>query len=121
MQFRLISGPAPSVVLPGDLVSPAVSLAGVDWSQEVALIVDMGEQRTAGYGVTVTGVRVTQSGEVELELEVRRPGPGSFVAQVLTHPYAVVRVPRQGLPAEAVTVVARDKAGQHIARQVVQW
>lgn len=119
MQFRLISAPCESVVLPGDLVSATVPMTGTDWGREVVLVVDMGEQRTAGYSVKVTRVQVTPAGDVELELQVGRPGPGAFVAQVITHPYGVCRVPGSALPAGEVTVIARSGTGQEIARQVV--
>lgn len=119
MELLLISAARDKVVLPGDMVSAHVPLAGVAWDRELALIIDMGEQRTAGYAVEVTGINLAGGDEVELTLRVTQPGPGDFVAQVLTHPYAVARIPRVGLRSGAITVVARDQSGREITRQEV--
>jgi hypothetical protein len=109
-----VNGLAPLV---GQMMRPAVALPQVDWTSEVALVVDMGEQRTAGYAVTVTDVSRNAAGTVELRLEVRKPGRGDFVAQVITHPYAVARVPRAWLSGAAV--VGIDQHGTELIRQVV--
>lgn len=120
MQFVLVAEPHERVDLPGDLVGAAVSLSGVNWSREVVVIIDMGEQRTGGYAVRVLGVNLIDANQVELTLEVTRPGPGSFVTQVLTHPYTVARIPRVGLRPGPITITAMDPAGAVIAEQVVQ-
>lgn len=119
MEFLLVSEAREKVVLPGDMVSANVPLTGVAWERELALVVDMGEQRTAGYAVEVAGINLAGGDEVELTLRVTQPGPGDFVAQVLTHPYAVTRIPRVGLRPGTITVVARDQSGREIARQEV--
>ncbi|MDF2629370.1 MAG: PrcB C-terminal [Symbiobacteriaceae bacterium] len=103
--------------LPGSVMRPAVTVPQVDWASEAALVIDMGEQRTAGYSLTVTDVARTQAGVVELKLQVRRPGRGDFVAQVITHPYTVAKVPRAWL--NGATVVAVDQHGTELIRQVV--
>ncbi|HWI52979.1 MAG TPA: protease complex subunit PrcB family protein [Symbiobacteriaceae bacterium] len=117
MKLMLVADPAVLPGLSGQFARPAVALPEVDWSREAVLVIDMGEQRTAGYGVSVVAVTRSAAGEVELQLEIRRPGPGSFVAQVITHPYTVVRVDREWLT--GATVVARDQHGQEVLRQVV--
>lgn len=119
VEISLWQGPgAPS--LAGRFARPTVALPDVDWATEAVLVVDMGEQRTGGYGVTVTGVSRSQAGEVELQVAVRRPGPGMLVTQVITHPHAVAKVPRAWLEGGPTTVVALDQTGQQVARQVVQ-
>ena len=119
MDVILVTGSAGQPALAGRFVKPVVQLPEVDWEQEFLLVVDMGEQRTAGYGITVEHTRLTPAGEVELLLHVRRPGRGAFVAQVLTHPYAVVRIPRSWVKPEGVTVVGLDQQGAEVVRQVV--
>lgn len=119
MNLILVAEPQEQVRLPGNLVSPTVSLAGVDWANEVAVVVDMGEQRTGGYAVSVRGVTVAGSDRVELALDVQRPGPGMFVTQAFTHPHAVARVPRAGLSKGPVTLVAYDQGRTEVARRVV--
>ncbi len=119
MRFLLVKEPAPKVVLSGPMVSATVPLTGVNWDREVALVIDLGEKRTAGYAVVVKDVQLTLGDEVHLQVEVRQPGPGDMVAQVLTRPYAVVRLPRIGLRQGEITVIARDVQGRELARQVV--
>jgi hypothetical protein len=119
VEITLVPGPG-APTLPGRYARPAVAFPAIDWATEAALVVDMGEQRTGGYGVTVTDVRQGSSGEIELLLGVRRPDRNAFVAQVITHPYAVAKVPRAWLQGGGTTVVARDQNGQEVARQVVQ-
>lgn len=116
MEFHLITAPQQEVRLPGDDfgVPAVVSLELVDWTQEFALVADMGEQRTGGYALVLQGVRV-DGGVAAVDIEVRRPGPGSFVTQALTHPALLVRVPRAGLGAGA-RVVVRDQNGQTLAQ-----
>lgn len=120
MRVELVTDGSVRATLPGEYVPSVVAMPQMDWGQEVALIVDMGEQRTAGYGVTVKGVQRAASGEIELQLDVQQPGRGQFVAQILTHPYAVTSVPRAWLPAGEFTVVGRDQHGREVIRQAVQ-
>jgi hypothetical protein len=120
MRALLVSGPAERVVLSGRFAQPAVSLASVDWSREVALVVDMGEQRTAGYRVAVREARAPAPDRIELVLDVERPAPGGVTAQVISHPYALCVVPRQQLGTGPITVIARDASGTELLRQVVQ-
>ncbi|MFZ5813872.1 MAG: protease complex subunit PrcB family protein [Bacillota bacterium] len=119
MKLILVSQPQERLRLEGDLAGPLVSLAGVNWSSEVAVVVDMGEQRTGGYGVRVESARVAAPDRVELQLTVQRPEPGMFVTQAFTHPYAVARVPRAGLGGGPVTLVAYDQRRAEVARRVV--
>ena len=119
VEITLVSGPG-APMLPGRYARPAVTLPAIDWATEAALVVDMGEQRTGGYGVAVTDMKQGGSGEVELHLSVRRPDRHAFVAQVITHPHAVANVPRAWLQGGPTTVVAIDQNGQEVARQVVQ-
>lgn len=120
MDVILVTGPAGQTGLTGQFVRPVVQVPQVDWQQETVLVVDMGEQRTAGYGVTIEHSRLTPAGEIQLLLHIRRPGRGAFVAQVLTHPYAVATIPRTWLKAEGVTVVGLDQHGVEVLRQVVK-
>lgn len=120
MKLMVVNDPVKNVVLSGDLVTANVPLMDIQWDRELAVVVDMGERRTGGYGLTVTDVRMAGEAELRIELQVRRPGPGSFVAQVLTHPYAVAKVPRKNLAAGPLTVVAVDQNGAELARQVVE-
>lgn len=119
MEFHLVATPREKIDLPGDLMSASVSLAGVNWANEVALVIDMGERRTGGYRVAVRDFQVSE-GLLDLHLQVTQPGPDAFVIQVLTRPYALCRLPRVALGAGPLTIVARDQTGAEVARQVVQ-
>lgn len=119
MDLIMVAGPQEQVRLAGRMMSPSVSLSAVDWSHEVAVVVDMGEQRTGGYGVAVRRVQVAGPDRVELSLDVRRPEPGMFVTQAFSHPYAVARVPKAGLGKGPVTLLAFDQRGAEVARRVV--
>lgn len=117
MKLMLVTDANGLAPLAGQMMRPAVALPQVDWSSEAALVIDMGEQRTAGYSLSVTNLSRNAAGEVELELQVRQPGRGDFVAQVITHPYTVQRVPREWL--QGATVVVTDQHGTELIRQVV--
>ncbi|HWI61717.1 MAG TPA: protease complex subunit PrcB family protein [Symbiobacteriaceae bacterium] len=117
MKLQLVTGPEGLAPLSGEFMRPSVALPEVDWTREAVLVLDMGEQRTGGYRIAVTGVARTPAGEVEVSLEVQKPAPGSFVAQVITHPYAVARVPREWLT--GAPIVGRDQHGHELIRQVV--
>lgn len=119
MEVTLVGTPRERMVLPGSMVSATVPLGGVDWSQEVALIIDMGERRTGGYAVEVVGVTTTGGAQIHLDLRVVQPSPGDFVTQVLTHPYSVAKVSRGAFSSGPVTVVARNQHGVEVIRQVV--
>jgi hypothetical protein len=120
MESHLIRQPLPAFQLSGHLRSALVDLSGVDWRNEVALVVDLGEQRTGGWSVAVAEAQVTAPDQIELTLDVRRPRPGTMVIQAFTRPYALCRVPAAGLGAGPVTVIGRDPQGREISRQVVQ-
>lgn len=114
MRFLLFTSPRRRVELPGEFAPPAVvDLRPVDWGRELALVADMGEQRTGGYSVRVLRVQV-EGGQAVVDLEVRRPGPGSLVTQAITHPACLVRIPRQGL-APGAPIRVRDQQGAVLA------
>lgn len=120
MKFILVSQRMERIELSGDLVGVLVPLAGVNWDREVALILDLGEKRTAGYAVKVVSADLAEADQINLVVELRAPGPGEMVAQVMTRPYAVCRLPRVGLRSGTVLVVASDPSGREVARQEVR-
>jgi hypothetical protein len=65
----------------------------VDFQQDALLVVFMGEQRTGGYSVEVTGVR-QEGARLTVTVKQTRPGPGAIVTQALTQPYHAVRIPK---------------------------
>lgn len=120
MEALLISEPRETVALSGEFTGASVPLKSVAWDSEVALVVDMGEQRTGGYAVQVAVADVVAPDRIHLKLELTRPGRGAFVTQAFTRPYAVARIPRAGLRPGEVTVTAEDQTGAQVLHQVVR-
>lgn len=120
MECHLVRQRMDALQLAGRLRSATVDLSGVDWQREAALVVDLGEQRTGGWSVSVQSVDLVAPDQIELTLQVGRPQPGMMVIQAFTRPYALCRVSLQGLGAGPVTVIGRDPQGREILRQVVQ-
>lgn len=120
MEMIVVAAQRPELELAGRMRSATVNLAGVDWGREIVVVVDMGEQRTGGYGVRLLEARLAAPDRVELSLEVQRPEPGSFAIQAFTHPYTVVRIPRAWLGSGSTTLVACDQGGDEIVCRVVR-
>jgi hypothetical protein len=57
------------------------------------ILVNMGEQSTAGYGLRLASrVAQTEAGVLQLSVEWVTPKPGMMLAQMITHPCLVVSV-----------------------------
>lgn len=120
MNLILVTEPCERLLLPGSMLQVAASLTGVDWQREAAVVVDLGERPTGGYGVQVEAIRLTAPGWVEIDLSLRQPGRGMMVTQAFTHPHAVARIDRTWLSVRPLTLVARDQSsGAELARLVV--
>lgn len=88
----------------------------VDFRKEGVLAVYMGQRPTASYGLALHDPKVAIAdgvGTVVVRLE--QPAPGAIVAQVLTSPCLLVRMPKDGL--SQVRVV--DPAGTLLAEASV--
>jgi hypothetical protein len=64
----------------------------VDFAKETVVGVFLGSRPTAGFSVAITAIR-TASGVTTVEYAERRPNPDLMVAQVLTSPFHLVRIP----------------------------
>lgn len=79
-------------VLNGDSKLPAV-----DFSREAALLVSMGTQPAAGYGLSLADKPARIIGHtLEVTLNWQSPPAGARVAQVLTAPCLILKIPRDG-------------------------
>lgn len=119
MQLVWVKEPSSAIALPGELSRVTVPLEKVDWDQHAVLVLDLGEQRSGGHGITVSEVRVAGE-QVLVTATVKRPAPGQFVLQAFTHPYAVCLVPRTELQPGTITVTVQDLTGTVLAQQVVE-
>ncbi len=65
----------------------------VDFSMNMVAAVFLGERPTAGYRVVIVGTR-RENDALVIEYIERPPGAGALVAQVLTSPFHIVKLPR---------------------------
>ena len=56
----------------------------------VYIVVARGEKPTGGYGIKVVDIK-EEGGDFDVHVEYSDPKPGQMVAQVVTHPFAVVK------------------------------
>lgn len=74
------------------------SEAPVDFHREGVLGVYMGQRPTAGYALALHDPNVPiAAGVGTVTVRFDEPGPGAYVAQVLTSPCLLLRVPKAGL------------------------
>jgi len=71
----------------------AAAAPDVDFSRWMLLAVGLGTRPNGGYSVEITRLEQTGDGWVA-HYVTREPGPNCIVAQVITHPVHVVKVPR---------------------------
>lgn len=69
----------------------------LDFATEVAIGIFAGQQPTAGHDVRVVRVERGRA-EISVIYQIRNPPEDALVAQVLTQPFQLIRVPRLNLP-----------------------
>jgi PrcB C-terminal len=77
--------------------APAAPLPGVDFTTDMVVGVFAGERRTGGYGVQILGIE-RGAGDAVVGYRITEPGRDAMVTQMLTSPFHLVRLPRQGVP-----------------------
>ncbi len=82
---------------------PAVAPA-VDFGKETVAAVFAGSQPNGGVTLAATDLK-REGADWRLRLELRKPGPDCIVTQVMTQPWALVRIPGKG---QAVSVDIRE-------------
>lgn len=87
-------------------------IPAVDFARHRVVLVALGEQPTAGYGVALARASLAMHGRnARLPIEVTRPSADSTQAQVVTTPCMLVAVDRDGY--DSLEVV--DQAGEVLA------
>lgn len=64
----------------------------IDFLEETAVIILLGQRPTGGYAVSVVDVTVTQNLAV-VEIQITEPAADSVVTQALTSPYVIIAIP----------------------------
>jgi hypothetical protein len=74
--------------------SSQAPLPEIDFATEQVLFISMGQQPTAGYRLDLAAERLTFSDRAGIVRVLwQEPQPGSMLAQLLTAPYLVLRLP----------------------------
>src|SRR5262249_15567416 len=74
-------------------LAKALKVDNIDWKTQMVVVVTGGVQKTGGYSVEVTGLKVKDK-KLTVEWKLNTPKPGGFVTEALTHPARVVLVER---------------------------
>jgi tetratricopeptide (TPR) repeat protein len=92
-------GAQDAITIPGEVKKWAMensrrpftgSLTSGQWRY---IFIAAGEKPTAGYRVEITGIHDDGRGKITVHYRVAGPPPGSVVAQVITHPCVLARIP----------------------------
>ncbi len=77
--------------------SPAPPMPEVDFSKEMVVAAFAGQKNTGGYQLNLTGLD-RRGGRIDISLSLTQPGPDCLVAQALTQPFVIVRIPHSNKP-----------------------
>ena len=77
--------------------APGAPPPPIDFTKELVVGVFAGQLPTAGYRVEIVRVE-RESGGLSIVYRIESPAKDAMVAQVLTQPFHLVRLPRLGLP-----------------------
>jgi len=80
----------------------------VDFDREMVVGVFLGARNTGGYAVEITGVEEA-AGKVVVHYTETTPGRDTMLAQVITSPFHLVKVPRS----DGEVSFVKDAAGGH--------
>jgi hypothetical protein len=75
---------------------PARQPAAVDFSKEMVVGVFLGSKPTPGYGVTIASA-AEEGGVLRVRYRETSPPPDAISAQVITHPYLIVAIPKSSV------------------------
>ena len=78
-------------------IAPAPERPAVDFTEQRAVLIAMGQQSTGGYAIEVSAL-VSDEGSLTVHFVERAPGPTCITTQALTAPALVLAVPRGAGP-----------------------
>ena len=76
----------------------------IDFGRDMVIAVFLGQRPTAGYRVRIMDVRQTPD-ELQVHVRERKPDGNAVLAQVLSYPYVMIRLPKND---RQVTFAFRD-------------
>ena len=77
------------------LVETSEPLPSIDFTKESVIVAFAGEEPTAGYSIGV--MKITDTGERMVTIQLTAPGPSCSVAEVVTAPYQILSIPKTDL------------------------
>jgi hypothetical protein len=72
---------------------PAKPAPEVNFEKETVLLVSLGQKRSGGYSVEITGLEESD-GKTKVIAKTKAPKPGGIQLQAITSPFHIVAVPR---------------------------
>ena len=88
--FEILSEPTEIKMLQNDATLDK-RISALDVQSSNFVILNMGEQASAGYSIGVESVEETEK-NIIITVKDTAPKPGSMVAQVMTYPFCVIKV-----------------------------
>lgn len=76
--------------------SPEPPLPEVDFSQDILVVVALGQRSSGGFGI-IADSAFTTNGELMIRVRTIAPGPRCYTTGAFTQPVDVARVPRMAL------------------------
>ncbi len=71
----------------------------IDFRRDMVIAVFLGQRPVAGYRVRIVDVRQTPDA-LRVQVRERKPDGDALLAQVLTYPYVMIRLPQNDRPVE---------------------
>lgn len=91
---------------------PSPKAPTINFKDSVAILITLGERRTAGFGIEVESI-VLKEGKLIVSTKEKCPKPGSGLLQVITQPYLILQVPR--LNWEKIDIKIIDCQGKELS------
>jgi len=71
----------------------------IDFDKETILVATMGMRTSGGFSIHFGEIH-KEGGTLKVTLKTQSPGPGDMVTMALTHPFAIIAIPKHDGPVE---------------------
>lgn len=85
-----------------------IKVAIADDGEFTYIISMMGQKPTAGYSIKVVSIEDNEEGKLRVTIKSSEPDKDTIVAQVITYPVEIVRIPKTNLPIYAVDTEGKE-------------